>query len=373
VLDYGIALKMDKYKLSMNMLLRMIKVFSCISTSNFTYVRSMIVSYQVLLYHNYTKTGVRTMIRDNIACLNEESGECSFATLSRLVTKSATKNDFKYMDSMYGILPVYRQVCQDISEDVKAPLCARGTVSNLDLSSDPVKATISFLRGWIHRARYNQLLVYDLRKHNLKSAEAGQKAMHRQIDVPMLYKNDTTDAIKGHIAFAKRSVSQFWLGDYSNIWPEAVHNKYRPVRKGRVMPATIVDAPELHQGEDEVDDDEESKVDEPAGDGPGDNLDLVSVANDVGSVASQSDDDAHINDHLLSDGGQDDGLTSEDDEGFERGVSGDEPEDGLESVGGESMVSSVISNMERQFEKKALGCHGKRKRVQTSRWSVPKQ
>ena len=61
------------------------------------------------------------MLKDNIACVNEESGECSFATLARLVTKSSIKNQFKYMDSIYSILPVYRQICQDVADDVKAP------------------------------------------------------------------------------------------------------------------------------------------------------------------------------------------------------------------------------------------------------------
>ena len=145
MLDYGIALRMDQYDLSVHMSLRMLKVLILTCGRNKAYIRSTISNFQVLLYHKDTKTGVQKMFRGNIGCLNEESGECSFAALSRLITNCPQKNKLKYVSKMYGLLPIYRQVMQEISADVKAPLCSRSSIGNIAVDSKEVT---------IHRADY---------------------------------------------------------------------------------------------------------------------------------------------------------------------------------------------------------------------------
>ena len=143
---------------------------TCISSSrNQTYIRALIVNFQVMLFHEHTDTEVHKMFKENITIINEESGEASFAALSRLITNSTKKNQLDYMSKMYKLLPLYRQIMQDVQMDVKAPLCSRRTITGIRDDDPHVKATRAFLSTFIHEARHNQLSVNPLTQSSVKS------------------------------------------------------------------------------------------------------------------------------------------------------------------------------------------------------------
>lgn len=210
----------------MKCLLRLIKVLACLQTSRQkAYLRTNIVNYQILLYHQSAATGIKDMFESNISCLDEESGECSFAALSRLVSHQSQKINFKKLAEKYKLIPIYRQVVSELSLDVTAPLCANNTTHNLTETSAPVKATAAYLNLWIHKARNGQLLSYPMSKQSLASFAKAQKHLFRNRDVTEIYLEDSTDIIKEAIEYCKQSTAGYFLQEFDDIWPEC---KIRP-------------------------------------------------------------------------------------------------------------------------------------------------
>lgn len=356
---------MDKYDLTMDMTLRMLKVLVCISGKRSqTYVRALIVNYQVLLFHKSHNTEMHKMFSENVSCVNEESGEASFAALSRLITNSTKKSKLKYMCEMYQLLPLYRQIMQEVKMDVQAPLCSRRTVTGITDEDPHVRATRAFLSTFIHEARHNQLCVNPLTHSSVKSLAGARRSMIKKPVVERRYKRHTLDLLKGHIEVCKQKTSTYWLSQYDNIWPEADGSNIplvgRAIRLGEeVKELKYAVGPEDSDdyfdgsGASDQDDHDDGPVDDVDDDSDmdGDFSNDHSFGRPIEFDLLESKHDVNLGVLCDIDGEPGEGDASED------VVDGDELNDVQSEV-----VSSVASNMERQFMARTLQISGKRKR-----------
>jgi hypothetical protein len=90
------------------------------------------------------------MIARNVSMVNEELGEMTFSVLSRCVLGDTLKSQFDHLSKMYTLLPVYREVKNDIRDDNGVAT----TISwryNIDPEGEEVNAVTFFFKQLIRR------------------------------------------------------------------------------------------------------------------------------------------------------------------------------------------------------------------------------
>jgi hypothetical protein len=217
-------LKLDDYNISIKTYLRLVKVMICLGS--YTYTRAMIKNFQILMFHAKTKTEVHKMFNANIGMLSEESGENSFSLLSRSVLGDNHKSDFDHMNKLFALLPVYRNICTDLSVDIHRPLAARGCFGNISPEVRAVKTLVAHFKLIIHKASHNHVTHYDGHKKTYSNATNAQKGQKIPSKVDLLFKVNIAARVQKHVATCKKDLDTFWLTRYKEQWPEAKLQQY---------------------------------------------------------------------------------------------------------------------------------------------------
>ena len=249
VLDYGIALSLDNYKISMQAYYKMFKVMVCLGSR--TYIRNLIANSLILLYHNSNKTFFHTMITNNIACLNEEAGEASFAALGRAVLTSNQKSKFESMNKAFKLQSIYRSIASDVNENQKQPLCSRHNKDKLDPKSTEVKATASFFLIKIHEIEMGQPTCYDGSQYGYKNKLQGAQSQVRMAGQELIFKDSIIDDVKLHMAFVKDNFRSYWLSKWQDLWPGLHPSVLGDIVEGNSIPE--FDHDQLVESEDDND------------------------------------------------------------------------------------------------------------------------
>jgi hypothetical protein len=215
----------------------------------------MIKNFQILMYLAKTKSEVHKMLKASIGMLSEESGENSFSLLSRSVLGDNHKSNFDHMNKLFALLPVYRQVCKDLSVDIHRPLASRGCFGNISPDMRAVKTLVGHFKLNIHKASHNQISYYDGSKKtysNATNAQAGQEIPGK---VDVLFKASIAEKLKKHVDVCKKDLDTFWLTRYKEHWPEVKlqHYDHDPIFED-MSHSDGTDSDGSVYGDDEVDD-----------------------------------------------------------------------------------------------------------------------
>lgn len=159
------------------------------------------------------------MMDQNISVVNEELGEMTFSMLSRCVLGDHYKFSIDHMNDMYQLLPVYRDLRNEIAADAfsTTSISWRHTV---DPEGNDVAAVAHFFRQRIAEVQRLNFTSYDGSPECYKSRQAS--ALHlTAVVTPMVYLPDVLDHFPGLFSDIARDVNGYFLHPFTNIWPVA--------------------------------------------------------------------------------------------------------------------------------------------------------
>ena len=181
------------------------------------YPKLILANLCILAYWTNTNYIGMRMMDSNISVVNEELGEMTFSMLARCVLGDHHKFSVDHMNDMYQLLPVYRDLRNDVSSDVHSTssISWRNTI---DPEGNDVAAVAHFFRQRIAEVLRLNFTSYDGSPGCYKSRQAS--ASHLTSDVtPLVYLPDVLDHFPGLFEDITRDVNGFFLHPYTNIWP----------------------------------------------------------------------------------------------------------------------------------------------------------
>ena len=162
------------------------------------------------------------MICRNTSIVNEELGEGYFSILSRSVLGDTTTSHFEHLSKMYSLLPIYRDVKNDISYDNGTAKTISGR-HNIDPEGEVVLSVAHFFTGMIRRLGNRRYRAYDGSTKSYKNAEGGSKHITSEVN-PRVYDPDVLQLIPNMFAtISDKLHNSAFLQEHGDIWSE-VHN-----------------------------------------------------------------------------------------------------------------------------------------------------
>jgi hypothetical protein len=162
------------------------------------------------------------MMKTNMGIFNEESSEIGFSILARCVNNDPTKADFDHMNRIYSLLPVYREIKDDVLNDnnVKTSLSWRHKIKP---ESEEVQTAELFFKKTIRQIVRGTHRSYDGTTAGFKNAAGA--ALHQVTDseVPLVYLPAEAIQEKMTKMFSdiKEDMNGFFVQQCADIWPES--------------------------------------------------------------------------------------------------------------------------------------------------------
>jgi hypothetical protein len=226
-------LRLGDGNLGMKQLAKLIQVLMALHSSrDHAYIEAMVA--QILIVSHQKKHNLPTwrMLKDCLSVFNEESGELVFSILARCSRGDSGTNDFEYMDKMYTLLHTYR----DVDEDIRDDMHRQGPKSNwrkaVHADDDAVTATRAWLSAYVRKLKFNSATFYDGTVEGFKNSVSASK---HQLKMDAVLKGPGCTAAmflpeKIQADFPKyiqRALSKYsgreWAGQaMGTIWPEFV-------------------------------------------------------------------------------------------------------------------------------------------------------
>lgn len=180
----------------------------------------MQVSYLFIFDHwRSHNMPINQMLLNQMSLVNEELGEISFSMLGRCVLGDNIKSDINHMNIMYKLLPVYREVKNDIMAD-------RGSSNSLTYhhkiqsDSKEVTATGFFFNQCIQKIMSGHYQSYNGSKEALRSSQAASTNMTPQFS-PIVYLDNVIEYLPAIYETINNNIYGHFLHDYKHIWTEA--------------------------------------------------------------------------------------------------------------------------------------------------------
>ena len=219
----------------------------CMLLNKMKYARAIYLNFQIIHYHKLQNSFFWTMIQENITCLNEECGELSFSVLSRCVLGDTNKSDFDRLSNMYAMIHVYRNINQDLCDDIQAPLIKR-TKRCIRVNSEEVTSTGFYFLSKIRELNSNHFLIYTGTKKSYKRKNNELRVVNQNEVVHSFWLDEVASQIESMSSYCLHHTCGYWLHGFRNIWPEA---RYQP---SPLKPSDIVMEPDHKQGESDDED-----------------------------------------------------------------------------------------------------------------------
>lgn len=180
------------------------------------------LSYMLILTHwqKHNHYSYRMML-SNMGIYNEELGEIGFSILSRVVLGDHCKNDFEHMDRMYKLLPVYRDLKNEVLKDnaVSTSLSWR---HKIDCQGDEVQAATVFFKKSIRLIQHNTFRSYSHDMRTYSTAITATSAMSATtIPEVFMSRADLMQYVNNLYRAISIDLSGYFVYKHHDIWPEA--------------------------------------------------------------------------------------------------------------------------------------------------------
>jgi hypothetical protein len=189
------------------------------------YTRCLILQLNLLLHHKKQNSGVWQMLKANPAAFNEEVGEMSFSILARCTLGDTQKHRFKHISDIYSMIHVYRQLNEDIHQDLAAPLQEKKFTTGKFMVRDDsteVETMVVFFQSMIRNITAGCFRVYDGTKAGYASKTGALDHMVEEVNPSRVL---SCSSIRRNITMVQKKVATeiggFWLDPYVEQWPEA--------------------------------------------------------------------------------------------------------------------------------------------------------
>ena len=150
---------------------------------------------------------------------NEELGEISFSVLARCVLGDNHKSDLQHLQSLYKLLPVYRDTKDQLLADTTSPdsINYRHTIKHDD---DSVRVVTLFFQRTIRQIYSGEYRSYNGTPDAYKSAAKASGCL--TVDcLPVVFRTDINSLVDSYFEQIVQSISTNFLYKDRDIWTEA--------------------------------------------------------------------------------------------------------------------------------------------------------
>jgi hypothetical protein len=251
VLNYGIVLRLNDGKLGVKHLLRMLDLLLMVSGGRGgSYCHSVIMQLLVVQHQSLHNLPQWQMLKNSMSTFNEEAGEISFSLLSRIVLGDTQQRKFEHMDKCYKLVHMYGAVDRDLTHDRTSKFRKDNNWRRVVApDSEPVQATVAFVRGQLRAMSQGTFKVYDGSANSYKKGAHAQSNMVHCGKERHFWVEDTTDLLDLHIKKCRKFFNQF-AGPFADVWPEM---------KPQPEPSMLVAESKEEEVEDQKSSDEEAE------------------------------------------------------------------------------------------------------------------
>ena len=223
------------------------------------YPRVQMTHLCVLAYWENIGHVAYDMMENNMACVSEDLGELSFSMLARCVLGDHVKSDIVHMDKLYKLLPVYRDLKQEIGDDTKNP-DSMGWHHTIQPDAVEVSAVAFFFDRMIGEVFSNTFRSYSGVSAGYKSRNAAAEYMTEDFTEPVYI--DNYDDLKIHdiLRSIPPALQGYFLQEHQHTWPSRegapaiAEDDEDSVLEQKVDDAVAQDPPDEEIGNDEAQD-----------------------------------------------------------------------------------------------------------------------
>ena len=170
------------------------------NSKHHNYPKMQLIYLMTLQYWKETDACIYQMMLHNTGIFNEELGETTFSMLSRCVLGDTVKDDFDHMNRMYSLLPIIRELKDDIMEDsgVSNSLSWR---HKIDVAGDEVVSTKLWFKRTIKQIENGTYRVYqydmsNYKVNNIEFVRSQLPSVYMDIDDLQQYIDDLETSIR---------------------------------------------------------------------------------------------------------------------------------------------------------------------------------
>ena len=248
VQDYYVTLKFNKGNKSVKALYRLLlaccmlhNVKNSGTTRAHHYPKVMLAYLLVVQHWRDTNYPGYQMMLENMGIYNEELGEMTFAILARSVLGDHTKDDFDHMNSLFKLLPVYRDVKSDVLADHNA-MNSLNWRHKINKHGEEVLSTELFFKQAIRQMVNGTYTSYDGSAKSFSNALNGSQHKQPPINgIVLMSKKDVLAYVHRSLELIRDDMKTNFLYPYKHIWPECIEDeddlKHNDLEIATVKPA----------------------------------------------------------------------------------------------------------------------------------------
>ena len=220
------------------------------------YPKMMLCQILMMVYWLSCGLPVWKVMEHNICVFNEEMGETYYSILARCVLGDNIKSDFDHMNKIFSLLPLYKNVKDDISNDVNNKAFSHTWHHNIPVDAEEVTATVFFFKRLINDVVDGKYRSY---AYSDKYPTIGTCIATRTTGyVPLVYRTDLSLEVTQLATKIRTAISTDFMTPFVNDWP------FNPIPDGgrmrRESKSAEDDEEKKHDGGG-MDDDDENESD----------------------------------------------------------------------------------------------------------------
>jgi hypothetical protein len=180
----------------------------------------MILSYLLILeyWRGIDHVSIK-MMKDNTMIVDEELGELCFSVLGRCVLGDTCKSNFEHISKMFKLLPIYREVRDEIAGETRSSSIAwRHKVTD---DCDEVKSASLFFKRLIKQVMDKTYKSYDGSPSSFNSAQTASTCLTTRYTPVIVIPQVVVDELPKLYAGIESKLCGSWLKPHKDMWPEA--------------------------------------------------------------------------------------------------------------------------------------------------------
>lgn len=181
------------------------------------YPKMMLAHMLVMAYWSENQIPVWQLMENNMFLFNEEMGETYYSILARCVLGDNIKSNFDHMNKIFTLLPLYKNVKDDISNEVHDKQFSLTWHHNIPTDSDEVTATAFFFKRLI-----NNIVDGKYRSYTFATKYPSIRSCIETMTthyVPLVYISDVSLAIDGLTLKIQKALSSNFMSTHLADWP----------------------------------------------------------------------------------------------------------------------------------------------------------
>ena len=186
------------------------------------YPKMMLAHMLIMSYWSENDMPVWRLMENNMFLVNEEMGETYYSILARCVLGDNIKSNFEHMNKIFTLLPLYKQVKDDISVEIRDKQYSLTWHHNIRTDADEVTATSFFFKRVISNIIEGKYKSYT---YTTKYPTIGSCIDTMTKDyAPLVYITDVSEAVDGMTLKIQRALSSNFMSPHLDDWPFKANN-----------------------------------------------------------------------------------------------------------------------------------------------------